>query len=203
MIWHDWARKPWRSKHDYRPISNTETPGQFVSVDQIKSTTPGLISQMKGKPTREQTYYATIFVYHATDYTYVHLQRDTSSEETLRAKKEFELLARSYGVNIIQYHSDNGRFVDSAWWNDAIQQGQRMTMCGVNAHHQNGKFERQIRQLQDLARTSLRHAIHGWPQAVNTFLWPYVVRKAADDIKQHTINRNRDITNCKILGGYI
>jgi hypothetical protein len=176
------SRKPRRNKRDYRPISATKIPGHFVSVDQLESTTPGLISQMKGIPTRERYHYATIFVDHATDYTYVHLQRDTSSEETLRAKKEFERLARSYGVNIVQYHSDNGRFVDSAWWNDAIQQGQRMTMCGVNAHHQNGKAERRIRQLQDLRRTSLLHAIHTWPQAINTFLWPYAVRKAADDI---------------------
>jgi GAG-pre-integrase domain len=29
------SRKPWRNSHDYRPISNTETPGQFVSVDQM------------------------------------------------------------------------------------------------------------------------------------------------------------------------
>jgi hypothetical protein len=82
----------------------------------------------------------------------------------------------------VQYHSDNGRFVDSAWWNDAIKQGQRMTMCGVNAYHQNGKVERRVRQLQDLSRTSLLHAIHMWPQAANTFLWPYAVRKAADNI---------------------
>jgi hypothetical protein len=59
-----------------------------------------------------------------------------------------------------------------------------MTMCGVNAHHQNGEAERRIRQLQDLARTSLLHAIHRWPQAINTFLWPYAVRKAADDINK-------------------
>jgi hypothetical protein len=134
------SRKPWRNKHDYRPISNSEKPGQFVSVDQMETTTPGLIAQIKGIPTRERYHYATIFVDHATDYTFVHLQRDTSSEETLRAKKEFERLARSYGVNIIQYHSDNGRFVDSAWWNDAIQQGQRITMCGLNAHHQTEKW---------------------------------------------------------------
>jgi GAG-pre-integrase domain len=79
------SRKPWRNKQDYRPISDTKIPGHFVSVDQLESTTPGL----KGIPTRERYYYATIFLDHATDYTYVHLQRDTSSEETLRAKKEF------------------------------------------------------------------------------------------------------------------
>jgi hypothetical protein len=106
------SRKPWRGKNDYHHISEAKSHGQFVSVEQMESTTPGLITQMKGIPTRERYHYATIFVDHATDYTYVHLQRDTSSEETLRAKKEFERLARLYGITITQYHSDNGKFVD-------------------------------------------------------------------------------------------
>jgi hypothetical protein len=139
------SRQPWRGKNDYHHISNADIRGQLVSVDQMESTTPGLIAQMKGIPTLERYHYATIFVDHATDYTYVHLQRETSSEKTFRAKKAFERLARSYGIIVTQYHSDNGRFVDSSWWNDAIKQGQRMTMCRVNAHHQNGKVERRIR----------------------------------------------------------
>jgi hypothetical protein len=75
------SRKPWRNKKDYRPISDTKIPGHFVSVDQLESTTPGLITQIKGIPTSKRYHYATIFVDHATDYAYVHLQRDTSSEE--------------------------------------------------------------------------------------------------------------------------
>jgi GAG-pre-integrase domain len=47
------SRRPWRNKHGYRPISEAELPGQFVSADQMESTTPGLIAQMKGVPTRE------------------------------------------------------------------------------------------------------------------------------------------------------
>jgi hypothetical protein len=55
-------------------------------------------------------------------------------------------------------------------------------MCGAYAHHQNGKVERQIRNLQDLARSSLIHAIKYWPDAINIFLWPYAVRKAVEDL---------------------
>jgi hypothetical protein len=80
------------------------------------------------------------------------------------------------------YHTDNGRFVDNAWWQDAYEQGQRMTMFRVNAHHQNGKVERRIRELHDLGRSSLLSAVQRWPDAIATSLWPYAIRKAACNI---------------------
>ena len=53
----------------------------------------------------------------------------------------------------------------------------------MNAHFQNGKAERQIRTLQDLARTMLIEAMSKWPQAVSPSLWPYAIRTA-----QHHMN---------------
>jgi hypothetical protein len=61
-----------------------------------------------------------------------------------------------------------------------------MLLCGVYAHHQNGKVERQIRSLQDLSRLSLMHAIKCWPDAINIFLWPYAMRKAVEDMNHIT-----------------
>jgi hypothetical protein len=55
-------------------------------------------------------------------------------------------------------------------------------MCGAYAHHQNGKVERKIRHLQDLARSALMQAIRNWSDAVNVFLWPYAVRKAVEGL---------------------
>jgi hypothetical protein len=68
---------------------------------------------------------------------------------------------------------------------DVKMQTQGASMCGVNAHHQNGKVERCIRrQLQDMTRTSLLQACTMWPDAINSYLWPYALRKSADDLNR-------------------
>jgi hypothetical protein len=126
----------------------------------------------------------TIYVDHFSDFTYIHLQQSTTSAETLQSKHEFEHIALSYGVNIIRYHSDNGRFADNAWMNDVKLIKQGSSMCGVNAHHQNGKAERRIRQLQYMTRTLLLQACTMWPDAINLYLWPYALRKSADDLNR-------------------
>jgi hypothetical protein len=83
------------------------------------------------------------------------------------------------GIKIKKYHADNGRFVDNAWTNHLKASNQNMTLCGVNAHHQNDKMEKRIRDLQELSRSLLLHAQNMWPDAINTFLWPYAVQNAA------------------------
>jgi hypothetical protein len=50
----------------------------------------------------------------------------------------------------------------------------------VNAHFQNGRAERKIRDLQDGARTSLLHAIKNWPTAITVNLWPYAMHYMND-----------------------
>jgi hypothetical protein len=52
----------------------------------------------------------------------------------------------------------------------------------VNAHHQNGRVEKRIRDLKDLAWSSILHAQNLWPDAITNNLWPYAVRKAANDL---------------------
>jgi hypothetical protein len=42
---------------------------------------------------------------------------------------------------------------------DVARKGQTISFCGVNAHFQNGKAERRIRLLQDLARSQPLHAM--------------------------------------------
>jgi hypothetical protein len=175
------SRRTWRNKYSYLPISKATKPVTFVLVDQMESSTPGLIAQLKGIPTKERYMLATIFVDHATDFTFTFFQRYSSSIETLRAKIEFERMSRSHGVTITHYHADNGRFIDSSWWPDARDKGQTMTLCGVNAHHRNGKVERKTRHLQDLGRSSLLQAIRFWPDAITVSLWPYAIQKAVDD----------------------
>jgi hypothetical protein len=157
-------------------------PGECVSVNQLYSTVPGLIAQLKGIPSRQRYQVATVFVDHASNYTFIHYQCSTSSVETLQAKHEFERHASGAEVSIKRYHADNGRFVDNAWTNDMKIKNQVITLCGVNAHHQNGKVEKRIRDLQGMTRTAILRASTRWPDAANTFLWPYAVRKAAIDL---------------------
>ncbi len=78
---------------------------------------------------------------------YVHLQKTTDAEETIEAKEAFEQMCETHNVKVLHYHADNGIFRCNKW-KKAIKVGkQKLTFAGVNAHHQNGKAERQIREL--------------------------------------------------------
>jgi hypothetical protein len=154
-------------------------PGECVSVDQLESRQVGSVAQLKGRLTLGWYRVATIFVDHHSRLGYVHLQKDSTSLEMLKAQHAFELYARERGVRVRNYHADNGRFVDNAWKGGLAQEDQGITYCGVNAHWQNGIAERRIRDLKEQTRTMLLHAQHHWPDAVATSLWPYAMRTAS------------------------
>jgi Reverse transcriptase (RNA-dependent DNA polymerase) len=177
------TKKQWRTKTAaINPIAKASRAGECVSVDQLETPIPGIIGQLKGIPTKKRFHVATIFVDHYSGLSFVHLQQSTSSEETLSAKNAFELYANTYGVKIDHYHADNGRFSDKMWRNDVLEKGQRLTFSGVGAHHQNGRAEKRIRDLQELTRTSLLHAKKRWDVAIDAHLWSYALRYANDCI---------------------
>ena len=172
------TRRPWRTKAPNSPLYTPSKPGEVVSVDQMVSQTPGLIAQMSGLLTRDRYRYCTVFVDHATDYSYVHFQRTASAEETVDGKEAFERKCREMGVSIQHYHADNGIFASNHWKHNCISKHQGLSFSGVGAHHQNGKAENKIRYLQSQARTMLIHANKRWPKAITSNLWPYAVRMA-------------------------
>jgi hypothetical protein len=180
------TKKPWRTKANPAKTPKVVTsPGECVAVDQMESSTAGLIGLLRGAILTKLRYrYATVFVDMFSDYTYVYLHTKITSEETVKAKKAFEAHADSFGVKIKQYYADNGRFQDVAFKAHSEEQGQALTFCGVNAHFQNGRAERKIRDLQDGARTSLLHAIKKCPSAITINLWPYALRYA-NDVNNH------------------
>ncbi|KAL7464495.1 hypothetical protein ACHAXS_004829 [Conticribra weissflogii] len=47
---------------------------------------------------------------------------------------------------------------------------QRLTLCGVSAHHQNGVAERTIKSLTLISRTLLLHTQRHWPEYITTML---------------------------------
>jgi hypothetical protein len=135
-------------------------PGDCVSVDQLISSTPGLIAQLKGWITKQRYTAVTIFVDHYSRLSFVYLQQGTTGAESVEAKRAFEVFAQSHGVKIKHYHADNGRFAEAKWMDHCEKNHQSVTFCGVSAHFQNSIAEKRIRDLQDSARTMLVHATH-------------------------------------------
>lgn len=176
------TRRPWRTKpklgHQGGKLRTAMEPGQCISVDQLESTTPGLIAQIKGWLTKKRYRVATIFVDHFSGLSYIHLQKSTNADETLEAKLAFERYASKFKVQVKSYQADNGRFAENKFMAAIKDSGQTITFCGVNAHFQNAVAERRIRTLQDQARTMLIHAQHRWPKAIDAHLWPYALRVA-------------------------
>jgi hypothetical protein len=146
-------------------IRPTNLPGECVSIDQMESTTPCLIAQLKGTPTKLRYRFLTLIVDYHSRYPYVHLHSRIISEETPKAKLSFEALAALLGVWIKHYHADNGRFANNTVLKDIERKGQTVSYCGVNANFQNGIAERIIRDLQERVRTIIIHATNHWPEA--------------------------------------
>ncbi|CAB9521468.1 Retrotransposon protein [Seminavis robusta] len=173
------TRRPWRTRtpnNKAEPLS-ADFSGAIVGVDQMISSSPGLIGQMRGILTRKRYSVSTVFVDHYSGFTYVHFQVSTSAEQTIMAKRAFERYAKSYGVIVKHYHADNGIFDSKAFTEEVHRCGQSITYAGVNAHHMNGKAEKKIRDLQEAARTMILHAKQRWPSAINANLWPFAIRE--------------------------
>ena len=195
------TKRPWRVKGDNKHATKTATqPGQVVSVDQLESTSPGLIAQLKGKLTQQRYKYATIFVDQFSGYTFVFLQRRITSEETVQAKHAFEQSAEQRGVQIRHYHADNGHFADNTFIQDCKTQGQSLSYCGVNAHFQNGIAERRIRDLQEQTRTSMLYAMSKWKKLILICLWPYAMRHA-NDVANATPKKGKDCSPLELFSG--
>ena len=174
------TKRPWRTKKQSRKIKPCTKPGECVSVGQLESSITGFVAQLKGKLTKRRYKCATVFVDHYSDLTYIHLHSRLTSEETVEAKRAFEAHARDFGVKMENYHCDNGRFADNAFIFECKNSGQNISYCSVNAHFQNGKAEKRIRDLRESARTMLLHAIARWPNATSVRLWPYAIRYASE-----------------------
>ena len=104
--------------------------------------------------------------------------KDRTSKSTVYAKECFERYAAALGVHVEHYHCDNGRFTDNGWIRHCKAMGQTITYCGVNAHFQNGRAEKAIRDTQTAARTMVLHAKSRCPDAIHLSLWPYAMRMA-------------------------
>jgi hypothetical protein len=126
-----WA---WRTKGKRKSIRRKEhnVPGAYTSVDQMESSTPGLVMQSTGKLTRARHKGAQVFIDHYSNWTYVHLMQDFTLQSTLEAKLAYERAALTYGVKVQGYRADNGRFADLGW-KEACQNEQHILLTVVSA----------------------------------------------------------------------
>ena len=171
---------PWHTEGPQKHLRTATQPGQVVSVNQLDSITPGFVAQLKGLLTTQSYNYATIFVDQFSKLSFVFLQKKITSAETVLANQSFECFARDHRVKILHYHANNSRFADNGFIQACKDNNQGLTYCGVNAHFQNGMVEKQIRDLQEQARTMLLFMVHKWPRMLSMALWPYALRTAND-----------------------
>lgn len=180
-------KRPWRTKGKHRRHIRRECdtlPGKATSSDTFEATVPGLIPQSTGKLMRDKFSAGTVFVDHATDFGYVHLQIDQTTDSAIEAKEAYERKMAEYDVKVQSYHADNGIFRSKGFQEHIQQSNQKITFCGVGAHFQNGIAENYIKQITGAGRTMLLHAMYRWPEVIKPTLWPYAVKIATE-------NRNR------------
>ncbi|KAL7465002.1 hypothetical protein ACHAXS_005332 [Conticribra weissflogii] len=138
--------------------------------------------------TRACIWAATIFVDYFTKFVYVALMCNQTAKSAVEAKHNFEHFAATQSVEVDCYHADNGVFRDSLFMDDVNKSMQRITFCGVNAHHQNGIVERTIKSLTLISQTLLLHAQRHWPEYITTMLWPLALKAAQDQLNQLNVN---------------
>ena len=147
------TRRPWRVKIASRsnhPITPSK-PGEVISVDQLVTPVPGLIAQMTGFITKQRYKYATVYIDQFSGFSFVYLQQTASAQETLQSKQAMERYAQARNITINAYHADNGIFKAKEWVQACYDARQQLTFAAVGAHHANGKAERRIHELQELA----------------------------------------------------
>ncbi len=111
-----------------------------------------------------------------------------TAKSTLEAKHSLEHYAATCGVEVQHYHADNGISTDKLFSEDVKSSMQRLTLCGIGAHHQNGVVEQAIKSLMLISRTLLLHAQQHWPEYITTMLWPFALKAAQDCMNQLHVN---------------
>jgi transposase InsO family protein len=99
----------------------------------------------------------TIFVDIASGTVHVYHQVSPAVADILLSKAQFEHEARTHGIDVKKYHTDNGIFMSAAWKEHlhGLQQTQRLSATG--AHHQNVIVERAIQTVTTSTRAMLLH----------------------------------------------
>ena len=181
--------------------ANDLHPGDVVSMDSYESSVRGRLVDTRGRePWHQRLCGGTIFVDHASGFVTAIHQPTLSASDTLLAKRRFEQSARSCGVTVKGYHSDNGVFDAQDFQDELRVLEQTHTKSGVGAHHQNGVAERSIQTVMNSARAMMLHAALHWPKGMDTNLWPLAVDYAVH-LWNHTPRRESGVSPMELFCG--
>ena len=119
--------------------------GDCVYFDVLVSITPVLVVYMYGFITHQFYQYACVFMGLHCKFTYVHLLKSQTIDESVVAKETFEIYVESHGVDIKNYRSDNWFFRIALWIKQCKEMNKGFTYSGVSSHHQHGRLDMRIR----------------------------------------------------------
>ena len=130
----------------------------------------------------------------------MHLIIIKNQEETSSGKVVFERWADRFGVKIIRYHTDNGRFSEKLFRSAIEDSNQTITFCGVVSHHQHVIVERKILTVILGAKALLIHENIYLSEAINTMLWTYVPKAFSEQLNEINVD-NYGITPMEKFSG--
>ena len=105
------TKRAWRTKGKSEQSirkDHEDYPGANTSVDQMETTTLGLIPQSTGNLLRAKYNGVMVFVDSHSGFAYMHLMMSLDGEQTMAAKEAYEQLAQTYGISMQGYQADNG-----------------------------------------------------------------------------------------------
>ena len=155
-------------------------PGQKIAVDQYEIVKKGRAWSGFGRVNdNDKLVGGTMFVDMATGYQMSYHQSSLDASTTIKAKVDFERKARDAGVVVQSFMTDNGIFTSHAFNSHLHSTNQRVSFCGINAHHQNGIAEVAIKTHITKSRALLLHAMLRWPDTTKPEHWPMAMSHAS------------------------
>ena len=85
-----------------------EKLGDLIHMDQTESSTPGHPLTYSGKNNKNKVFIINLFVDSISKKVFAEFLQSTGVEETLVEKNAMEIEAKTYGISITTFRSDNG-----------------------------------------------------------------------------------------------